>query len=120
MVIIDTENVCFRGRLAFNDVLAGMSILFQIYGIRKVYNEQHGEKTDVILIGAGVMSATLGALLKELVPEWEIKVFEKLASAGKKAPMSGIMRGPAIPHCVSLTIRPKTRRIYRHQQSDQY
>lgn len=33
-------------------------------------------KTDVILIGAGVMSATLGALLKELAPDWEIKVFE--------------------------------------------
>lgn len=43
------------------------------------------KKTDVILIGAGVMSATLGALLKELVPEWEIKVFEKLASAGEES-----------------------------------
>ncbi|WP_456272904.1 malate:quinone oxidoreductase [Bacillus sp. AK031] len=40
------------------------------------------KKTDVILIGAGVMSATLGSLLKELAPEWEIKVFEKLADAG--------------------------------------
>ncbi|MCA1032544.1 malate:quinone oxidoreductase [Bacillus timonensis] len=39
-------------------------------------------KTDVILIGAGVMSATLGTLLKELVPDWEITVFEKLAAAG--------------------------------------
>ena len=36
-------------------------------------------KTDVILIGAGIMSATLGSLLKELVPDWKIKVFEKLA-----------------------------------------
>ena len=42
-------------------------------------------KTDVILIGAGVMSATLGSLLKELVPEWEIKVFEKLANAGEES-----------------------------------
>lgn len=42
-------------------------------------------KTDVILIGAGVMSATLGSLLKELAPEWEIKVFEKLASAGEES-----------------------------------
>ncbi|MFC5448607.1 malate:quinone oxidoreductase [Paenibacillus aestuarii] len=41
--------------------------------------------TDVILIGAGVMSATLGSLLKELVPEWSIKVFEKLASAGEES-----------------------------------
>ncbi|WRP06572.1 malate:quinone oxidoreductase [Rossellomorea aquimaris] len=43
------------------------------------------KKTDVILIGAGVMSATLGSLLKELAPEWEIKVFEKLASAGEES-----------------------------------
>ncbi|WP_139492463.1 malate:quinone oxidoreductase [Brevibacillus dissolubilis] len=41
--------------------------------------------TDVILIGAGVMSATLGTLLKELAPEWEIKVFEKLPSAGEES-----------------------------------
>jgi malate dehydrogenase (quinone) len=43
------------------------------------------KKTDVILIGAGVMSATLGSLLKELSPEWEIKVFEKLANAGEES-----------------------------------
>ncbi len=43
------------------------------------------KQTDVILIGAGAMSATLGALLKELAPEWEIKVFEKLASAGEES-----------------------------------
>jgi malate dehydrogenase (quinone) len=43
------------------------------------------KKTDVILIGAGVMSATLGSLLKELAPEWEITVFEKLASAGEES-----------------------------------
>jgi len=43
------------------------------------------KKTDVILIGAGVMSATLGSLLKELAPEWEIKVFEKLSNAGEES-----------------------------------
>ncbi|MBM7605137.1 malate dehydrogenase (quinone) [Metabacillus crassostreae] len=42
-------------------------------------------RTDVILIGAGVMSATLGTLLKELVPEWEITVFEKLSKAGDES-----------------------------------
>ena len=43
------------------------------------------KKTDVILIGAGIMSATLGTMLKELVPEWEIKVFDKLANAGEES-----------------------------------
>ncbi len=42
-------------------------------------------KTDVILIGAGIMSATLGSLLKQLMPDWDIKVFEKLATAGEES-----------------------------------
>lgn len=42
-------------------------------------------KTEVILVGAGIMSATLGALLKELVPDWEITVFEKLAKPGEES-----------------------------------
>ncbi|MFY4776163.1 malate:quinone oxidoreductase [Metabacillus sp. RGM 3146] len=43
------------------------------------------KKTEVILIGAGVMSATLGTILKELAPEWEIKVFEKLDKSGEES-----------------------------------
>ncbi len=42
-------------------------------------------QTDVILIGAGVMSATLGTILKELAPDWKITVFEKLAGAGEES-----------------------------------
>lgn len=42
-------------------------------------------ETEVILIGAGIMSATLGTLLKEMAPEWEITVFEKLDKAGEES-----------------------------------
>lgn len=42
-------------------------------------------KTDVILIGAGIMSATLGTILKELNPNWNIKLFEKLDRAGEES-----------------------------------
>jgi malate dehydrogenase (quinone) len=42
-------------------------------------------KTDVILIGAGIMSATLGSLLKELVPDWRVTVFERRAGAGEES-----------------------------------
>ncbi|MGV3465053.1 MAG: malate dehydrogenase (quinone), partial [Heyndrickxia sp.] len=38
-----------------------------------------------ILIGAGIMSATLGTLLKELAPDWNITVFEKLEWAGEES-----------------------------------
>lgn len=43
------------------------------------------KSTDVILIGAGIMSATLGTMLKELAPEWNIRVFEKLDKAGEES-----------------------------------
>ncbi len=42
-------------------------------------------RSDVILIGAGIMSATLGSMLKELVPDWKITVFEKLENAGEES-----------------------------------
>lgn len=42
-------------------------------------------QTDVILIGAGIMSATLGTLLKQLAPDWNITVFEKLNAAGDES-----------------------------------
>ncbi|PTF03282.1 malate dehydrogenase (quinone) [Staphylococcus devriesei] len=45
---------------------------------------QHS-KTDVILIGGGIMSATLGTLLKELSPDKEIKIFEKLEQSGEES-----------------------------------
>ncbi len=42
--------------------------------------EQRGAEkiTDVVLVGGGIMSATLGSLLRELQPDWTIEVFERL------------------------------------------
>ncbi|MGP4071234.1 malate:quinone oxidoreductase [Piscibacillus sp. B03] len=42
-------------------------------------------QTDVILIGAGIMSATLGSIIKELAPDWNIKVYERLANTGEES-----------------------------------
>ena len=42
-------------------------------------------KTDVVLVGAGIMSATLGMLLKELHPEMTIQLFERLDTAGAES-----------------------------------
>lgn len=36
------------------------------------------EPIDVALIGGGIMSATLGTLLKQLEPGWNIQIFERL------------------------------------------
>lgn len=46
-------------------------------GVTVDQGARHGT-TDVALIGAGAMSATLGALLRRLQPEWSIEVFERL------------------------------------------
>jgi malate dehydrogenase (quinone) len=41
-------------------------------------HDPHVETVDVLLIGGGVMSATLGTLLQELQPDLKIAVFERL------------------------------------------
>lgn len=40
------------------------------------------QHADVVLIGGGIMSATLGAFLKQLEPNWTISLFEKLDEPG--------------------------------------
>lgn len=42
-------------------------------------------KTEVVLMGAGIMSATLGVILKELNPEITIQIFERLDEAGTES-----------------------------------
>ncbi|MBM7414921.1 MULTISPECIES: malate dehydrogenase (quinone) [Nocardiaceae] len=43
------------------------------------------ERTDVVLIGAGIMSATLGTLLRQVEPTWSISVFERLDAAAAES-----------------------------------
>lgn len=45
-----------------------------------LFNRTHkpDQTADVVLIGAGIMSATLGILLKTLHPEWRIQIYERL------------------------------------------
>ena len=42
-------------------------------------------KTDVVLIGSGIMSATLGALLRLLEPDWSITLIERLDGAAAES-----------------------------------
>lgn len=43
------------------------------------------EPVDVVLIGGGIMSATLGVLLKKLQPEWKIVVCERLSEVAQES-----------------------------------
>ncbi|MGK4567608.1 malate:quinone oxidoreductase [Flavobacterium sp. 3HN19-14] len=42
-------------------------------------------ETDVVLIGAGIMSATLGVILKELQPDLKIEIYERLDHAAAES-----------------------------------
>ena len=51
----------------------------------KSSNQTTPDQVDVVLVGAGIMSATLAAILKELQPELKIELFEKLGSAAQES-----------------------------------
>ena len=42
-------------------------------------------KTDVVLVGAGIMSATLGVLLRLVEPDWSITLVERLDGAAAES-----------------------------------
>ncbi|MGK2867507.1 MAG: FAD-dependent oxidoreductase, partial [Mycobacterium sp.] len=46
-------------------------------------NEQRA--ADVVLIGGGIMSATLGAMLSELEPHWRIVIVERAAAVATES-----------------------------------
>jgi len=48
-------------------------------------NNFSNKESDIVLIGAGIMSATLGMLLKELEPQLSIAIFERLDQAAAES-----------------------------------
>jgi len=48
-------------------------------------NDPSSQQPDVLLIGAGIMSATLAMLLKQLEPRWTIEIFERLDNAAAES-----------------------------------
>src|SRR6476659_4638943 len=42
-------------------------------------------QTDVVLVGAGIMSDTLGALLRQVEPDWSITLIERLDGAAAES-----------------------------------
>ena len=48
-------------------------------------NAKSDARTDVVLVGAGIMSATLGALLRLVEPTWSITLVERLDAAAAES-----------------------------------
>src|SRR5699024_3389771 len=68
---------------------------------------RHGT-TDVALIGAGTMSATLGALLRRLQPDWSIEVYERLEGPALEASDAWNNAGTGHSALCELNYSPKT------------
>jgi malate dehydrogenase (quinone) len=43
------------------------------------------EPVDVVLIGGGIMSATLASLITELEPDWTVEIFERLGDVAQES-----------------------------------
>jgi len=43
------------------------------------------EHIDVALIGGGIMSATLGTMLQQLEPDWDIRIYERLGDVARES-----------------------------------
>ena len=56
------------------------------------------QETDVLLIGGGIMSATLGTYLQELQPDWSMTWSSALMAWRRRVRTDGITPVPAIRH----------------------
>ncbi|GAA1751742.1 malate dehydrogenase (quinone) [Aeromicrobium alkaliterrae] len=64
--------------------------------------------TDVLLVGAGVMSATLGAMIRALEPDWSITVLERLAHPSLESTGPWNNAGTGHAALCELNYTPKT------------
>lgn len=56
-----------------------------LFAVTKQAAAEDGKTVDVVLIGGGIMSATLGTYIQELEPTWSIDMFERLDSVASES-----------------------------------
>jgi malate dehydrogenase (quinone) len=64
---------------------SAVNLALAMSAIGKDTTTQERKDVDVLLIGAGVMSATLGAWLQDLEPDWSIEMVERLDSVAEES-----------------------------------
>jgi malate dehydrogenase (quinone) len=68
-------------------------------------------KTDALLIGSGIMSSTLGVMLKRLRPDWSVQLFEVSEQAAREASNAWNNAGTGHAGICELSYTP-------HQEAD--
>lgn len=56
-----------------------------LFGLGQNAVAAENKNVDVVLIGGGIMSATLGTYLRELEPNWTIDMYERLDSVAEES-----------------------------------
>ena len=66
-------------------LILGLIFLFRPIASKKIETQSNDPVVDVVLIGGGIMSATLGAYLNELEPDWDVRMYERLDKVGEES-----------------------------------
>ena len=66
------------------------------------------QETDVLLIGGGIMSATLGTWLQELEPDWSITMVEQMSSVAEESSNGWNNAGTGHAALMELNYTPQT------------
>ncbi|MCX2957398.1 malate dehydrogenase (quinone) [Serratia symbiotica] len=56
-----------------------------LFGVTQQVEAEENKTVDVVLIGGGIMSATLGTYLHELEPTWTINMYERLNGVAEES-----------------------------------
>lgn len=63
----------------------GLIFLFRPIASSPVDTKVEEPVVDVVLVGGGIMSATLGTYLSELEPSWQVRMYERLDQVGQES-----------------------------------
>ncbi|UTO04024.1 malate dehydrogenase (quinone) [Moraxella sp. FZLJ2107] len=66
-------------------LIAALIFLFRNVATKPVQTDSNEPVVDAVLIGGGIMSATLGTYLSELEPDWQIRMYERLDQVGQES-----------------------------------
>ena len=86
-----------------NTALLGLALSM---GITSVHAEE-AKKVDVLLIGGGIMSATLGVWLNELEPGWSMEMVERLDGVAEESSNGGNNAGTGHSALAELNYTPE-------------
>ena len=66
-------------------IIAVVIFLFRPITSKKIQTTSNEPVVDAVLVGGGIMSATLGTYLSELEPNWQIRMYERLDTVAQES-----------------------------------